>query len=145
MLPDPRPGLVIRYSYLWKREHRAGQEEGAKDRPCAIILTTQSAAEGEYVLVVPITHTPPDDEKAALELPPRLKEHLGLDAERSWAVFSEANRFLWPGPDLRPVRTGEGHQSFAYGMLPPRFFNALKTRMIERLKAKRFASVNRTK
>jgi len=32
-LPDPQPGLVISYSYLWHHEHRAGREEGLKSRP----------------------------------------------------------------------------------------------------------------
>jgi hypothetical protein len=36
--PVPRPGLVIRYSYLWESEVRQGREEGTKDRPCAIVL-----------------------------------------------------------------------------------------------------------
>ena len=36
-IPDPAPGLAIRYSYLWHREFVAGHEEGNKDRPCAII------------------------------------------------------------------------------------------------------------
>jgi len=36
-LPTPRPGLVIRYSYLWAREHDQGREEGVKDRPCAVL------------------------------------------------------------------------------------------------------------
>jgi len=30
--PQPCAGLVIRYSYLWKREQEAGREEGTKDR-----------------------------------------------------------------------------------------------------------------
>ena len=29
--PAPRPGLVIRYSFLWSEERDAGTEEGAKD------------------------------------------------------------------------------------------------------------------
>jgi hypothetical protein len=28
-------------------------------------------------------------------------QRLGLDAERSWVMLTEANRFVWPGPDLR--------------------------------------------
>jgi len=40
MIPKPEAGMVINYSYLWAREARAGQEEGAKNRPCAIILAT---------------------------------------------------------------------------------------------------------
>jgi hypothetical protein len=30
--PEPYAGLVP-YSYLWKREHEVGREEGTKDRP----------------------------------------------------------------------------------------------------------------
>ena len=37
-IPRSEPGLVIRYSYLWLSEYQAGQKEGAKDRPCAVIL-----------------------------------------------------------------------------------------------------------
>jgi hypothetical protein len=37
----PAPGLVIRYVYLWSHEWVRGQEEGVKDRPCAIILVTE--------------------------------------------------------------------------------------------------------
>ncbi len=32
-LPVPKPGLVIRYSFLWSNEHAAGATEGIKDRP----------------------------------------------------------------------------------------------------------------
>ena len=39
-LPDPVPGLVIRYSCLWMTEYGRGQEEGVKDRPCAVILVS---------------------------------------------------------------------------------------------------------
>jgi hypothetical protein len=37
-LPAPQRGLVISYAYLWHHEHRAGLEEGRKDRPCVIVL-----------------------------------------------------------------------------------------------------------
>jgi hypothetical protein len=35
-LPAPKPGLVIRYSFLWSNEEAKGATDGAKDRPCAI-------------------------------------------------------------------------------------------------------------
>jgi hypothetical protein len=91
-LPEPRPGLVIGYSYLWERDFRAGREEGSKDRPCAV------------------------------------KRHLGLDELRSWLICAGVNRFVWPGPDLRPIarqRPGE----FAYGMLPRQFMLCVFTRL----------------
>jgi len=43
--PTPKPGLVIRYSYLWHRESLIGQEEGAKERPCAVVLALQDDAD----------------------------------------------------------------------------------------------------
>jgi mRNA-degrading endonuclease toxin of MazEF toxin-antitoxin module len=81
-LPDPHPGLVISYCYLWQDENAQGQEEGTKNRPCAIVLTRQVAADVTIVSVLPITHTSPKDPEAAIELPPGLKAHLGLDEMR---------------------------------------------------------------
>ncbi len=64
--PKPEPGLVIRYSYLWAREHDEGREEGVKDRPCAIVLATTDQEGETQVVVVPVTHSPHED-LAALE------------------------------------------------------------------------------
>ena len=52
-LPEPEPGLVIRYSYLWRREQRKGREEGAKDRSCAIVLTAEDHDGEKLVVVLP--------------------------------------------------------------------------------------------
>lgn len=142
-LPKPEPGLVIRYAYLWLREFRAGREDGAKDRPCAIILTTRTEIGAIRVLVVPVTHSAPDSRTQALELPTVVKRHLGLDSERSWVVLSESNLFDWPGPDLRRVGDRE-NGSIAYGFLPPRFFAELRTRFIALEKAARSARIPRT-
>lgn len=38
-LPDPTPGLVIGFSYLWRSEALQDVIEGRKDRPCVIILS----------------------------------------------------------------------------------------------------------
>jgi hypothetical protein len=127
-LPRPEPGLVIRYSYLWLREHHEGREEGVKDRPCAIILATSDQA-GIKTLVVPVTHSAPQPGADGLELPAILKRHLGLDAERSWVIVSESNLFTWPGPDLRRVGDRDD-SSIVYGILPPKFFTELKRRWL---------------
>ncbi|MDF0490607.1 hypothetical protein PX554_20960 [Sphingomonas sp. H39-1-10] len=37
-IPEPVPGLVIRYAYLWSHEAKVGHEEGSEDRPCAVLL-----------------------------------------------------------------------------------------------------------
>jgi PemK-like, MazF-like toxin of type II toxin-antitoxin system len=78
-LPTPQPGLVISYAYLWSREHDRGTEEGVKDRPCAIVAARQIIEGREVVTVVPITHMPPTNRADAVEIPPALKSHLGLD------------------------------------------------------------------
>jgi hypothetical protein len=120
-LPKPVPGLVIRYSYLCRREYLAGRDEGQKDRPCAIIAALLVDENGDVrVLVLPITHSPPNTAHA-VEIPAAVKKRLQLDDARSWIVFSEWNEFIWPGPDLRR-RRGASDASVAYGMLPPGLF-----------------------
>ena len=133
--PVPRPGLVIRYSYLWESEARLGREEGAKDRPCAIILVLLREGEHPIVRVLPVTHAPPVDPADALEIPYPTKQRLGLDSERSWVMLSEANDFIWPGPDLRPAVNGDP-ASVAYGMLPPGFMAVLRGRLAQRRREK---------
>lgn len=129
--PDPVPGLVIRYAYLWQREAAQGREEGVKDRPCAIVAAIQVEPGGTSVYVLPITHTPPQPPDEGIELPLPTKSRLGLDGERSWIIVSEANRFLWPGPDLRFL-AGQGPASASYGFLPPGLFRIVRDRFVAR-------------
>jgi len=142
--PEPEPGLVIRYAYLWRREQEAGREEGAKDRPCAIVLALAGQEDNRpRVVVLAVTHTPPQLPAEGVELPAAVKRRLGLDEERSWVVTSEANSFLWPGPDLRFL-PGLGPESAAYGVLPPDVFRVVRDRFLAGLQARRTATVPRT-
>jgi hypothetical protein len=134
--PAPRPGLVIRYAFLWSHERDAGADEAAKDRPCAIVVAARRADDGEIrALVAPITHAPPDDLRDSLEIPPAACRSLGLDKGRHWLRLDELNRFTWPGYDLRPIpgRPGE----YAYGMLPQPLFEALRQGILDRQLARR--------
>lgn len=127
--PELRLGLVISYAYLWHHEHRAGRDEGVKDRPC-VILAMHGATDGStMVRVAPVTHGPPDNPATAFELPPAVKRHLGLDDDRSWIVTDEVNEFTWPGFDLRPLP--RSRDIYAYGLLPPRLFDALMAQLAE--------------
>lgn len=128
--PVPVPGLVLRYAFLWSHEARSGIEEGAKDRPCAVLLTMLTRAGRDVAMVVPITHTPPDNPDLAVELPQATKKRLGLDGDRSWIVLNEANRFYWPGPDLRTIQGGEPGQ-VAYGALPHALYEIVRTKWLE--------------
>jgi hypothetical protein len=142
-LPKPVPGLVIRYSYLWAGEYGRGQEEGIKDRPCAVVLVTSDEAGDRVVTVLPVTHTPPSDPELTVEIPLATKRRLRLDNERSWVVLSEANRFLWPGPDLRPARPRDT-ESVAYGQLPYALFETIRMKFLAAIRARRAGIVPRT-
>jgi hypothetical protein len=83
-LPEPERGLVISYSYLWSHEAAEGAEEGRKNRPCVIVAGVKRVNDEIIVTVFPITHHAPNDLKCAVEIPAKVKEHLGLDADRSW-------------------------------------------------------------
>lgn len=124
-IPTPEPGLVISYAYVWDHEAQTGQEEGRKDRPCVIALAIERQQDGQtLVTVLPVTHRPPSDAAAAVEIPPAVKKHLGLDDERSWVVVSEGDQFVRPGYDLRKAPRTDRYD---YGFLPPRFFNQVLT------------------
>jgi hypothetical protein len=142
-LPVPEPGLVVRYAYLWHSDYARGREEGDKDRPCAIILTAIDEAGETVVTVLPVTHTPPQRAGDAVELPPVVKRRLGLDDARSWVVVTEVNRFVWPGPDLRPLAPPESGR-FDYGLLPPGLYRSIRERFLACARAQRLRAVPRT-
>lgn len=141
-LPEPHPGLVIRYSYLWKREYDEGREEASKDRPCAIVLSIINEDDERKVLVLPITHSPPERPDDAVEIPMPTKQRLGLDSERSWIVISEVNEFVWPGPDLRPL-PGRDESTIVHGVLPPKLFSYVRDQFLARLERNKATRVHR--
>jgi len=72
-----------------------------------------------------------------------VKRRLGLDDVPSWVVLTEANRFAWPGPDLRPSKKGDS-ASVAYGLLPYGLFEDIRLRFLAALRARRAQAVVRT-
>lgn len=141
-LPEPQPGLVIRYAYLWRHEAARGQEEARKDRPCVVVLAVQDAGDHKVVTVAPITHTRPERPDLAIPVPPAVKRRLGLDSEQSWIIAADLNRFVWPGVDLRPV--GVDERTYAYGLLPAALYDQLRLRVLALARAGRAALTRRT-
>ncbi len=140
-LPTPEPGLVISYSYLWCSEAETGSEEGLKDRPCAIIVTTiNDEDDATIVMVCPVTHTRPDNPDQAVEIPLDTKKRLKLDDEASWIIVSEINRFVWPGPDLRRTPSGR----FEYGFLPKVLFEQVRSKLLQLHKSLKVGVVDRS-
>jgi len=142
-LPKHIPGLVIRYSYLWAGEHDQGREEGRKDRPCAIVLASWPLGEVSSVVVLPLTHSLPASGDLAVEIPRMTKLRRGLYHDRFWIVLSEANRFTWPGPDLRPSVAGD-IASAAYGELPADLFREVRAAFVQAYREQRARLVQRT-
>jgi hypothetical protein len=73
---------------------------------------------GTGLLVAPITHSPPEHAADAVE----------IDRERSWVVLTELNRFIWPGPDVRPTT---GSDDPFYDALPDWLFARVRRGIID--------------
>ncbi len=120
--------MGFRYSYLWHWQSVEGREEGDKDRPAVVLaIVARLDDDTPAVRILPIAHTPPSSPDDAIEIPPATKRRLGLDDERSWIVLTESNRFVWPGPDIRPIDNDTGY----FGPLPPALFAEVKRRFVE--------------
>jgi hypothetical protein len=141
--PLPRPGDVIRYAYLWTHEQALGREEARKDRPSAIVLAVQPDDGDTIVYVVPITSRPPARKTDVIELPPATCRRLNLPDKRCWIVLTEMNRFIWPGPDLRPV-PAPSDAFYRYGLLPAKLFIKLRDEIVTRARRRKLSTVRRT-
>jgi hypothetical protein len=78
---------------------------------------------GTLILVAPVTHGAPQNEAEAIEVPLKVKKRLGLDRDRSWIMVDELNRFIWPGPDIRPA---PGSDAPFYDPLPDWLFERVR-------------------
>jgi hypothetical protein len=142
-LPKPETGLVIHYAFLWRSEADRCEEEGRKDRPCAVVVARHVATAGAIeVMVAPITHRQPGDMQAALEIPPKVKQRLGLDDAPSWIITDALNVFPWPGPDLRSVPNSD--RGFAYGHLPKKLADEVVRRVLMHVRHGEMKAVRRT-
>ena len=132
----PFPGMVVRYSFLWSSEARAGETEGRKDRPCVVVTAVAGTGDGRCrVRVLPITHRPAEPSRS-VAIPQKVKRHLGLDSDASWVLLDEVNEFIWPGVDLRPVsRLRPGVWTF--GVLPLEIFNEIREKLRSQIRLRR--------
>jgi hypothetical protein len=127
-LPEPQPGLVIRYDYLWTREAAAGRQQG-KDRPACLVAATDSTMTPRFVVILPITHTSPSGDTVGIEIPAKVRAAIGLDDAPSWVVVSDHNVGEWPNAGLAPIPGRQG--VFSYGFIPPGLFRHIKSKFLE--------------
>lgn len=138
--PDPKPGLVIRYDYLWTHEAAGGRDQG-KDRPTCLVAATDALVRPRYVVLLPITHTPPTGDTMGIEIPLKVKQAIGLDDTPSWVIVSEHNIDEWPNNGISPVPGRRGE--FSYGFIPPGLFAKIKANLLELARAKKSGAVRR--
>ncbi|MCY1251369.1 hypothetical protein D9M72_651230 [compost metagenome] len=55
-------------------------------------------------------------------------------------MLSESNRFVWPGPDLRPVDGDTGY----YGPVPPALFEEIRDRFVALARSARHRQMQRS-
>lgn len=119
---------MIRYDYLWSHEAAAGRDQG-KDRPACLVAASDSTVRPRFVVILPITHSPPDEDTVGIEVPARVRQALGLDDAPSWVIVSEYNVDEWPNGGLAPLPGRPG--VFSYGFIPPRLFAQVKGKFLE--------------
>jgi hypothetical protein len=139
-LPEPKPGLIIRYDYLWTHEAAGGRDLG-KDRPACLVAASDSAALPRFVVILPITHRAPTGDIVGIEIPPRIRQSIGLDDAPCWVIVSEHNVDEWPNGGLATIPGRPG--AFSYGFIPPRLFAQIKTKFLELSTRGRSAGLHR--
>lgn len=139
-LPDPKPGLVIRYDYVWAHEALVGRDQG-KERPACLVAASDASALPRFVVILPITHTPPDQDTIGIEIPAKVKQLIGLDDAPSWIIVSEYNVDAWPNGGLAPIPGRAG--VFGYGFIPPGLFAEVKAKFLELAGQRRSTAVRR--
>lgn len=87
---DAKTGVVIRYSYLWAREHDRGEESGRKDRPVCVQVIISRRQGNELILLFPITSNQPDASRRALPIPETEARRASLRTP-AWIVVDEWN------------------------------------------------------
>ena len=139
-LPEPRPGLVIRYDYLWTHEAAVGRDQG-KERPACLIAASNPAMSPRFVVILPITHSPPGKDSVGVEIPAKVRQAIGLDETPSWVIVSEHNIDEWPNGGMAPVPGRPG--VFSYGFIPPGLFAQVKAKFLALSQQKRSPGVRR--
>ena len=102
---------------------------GAITEPTCLVAASDSLTKPRFVVLLPITHSPPDANTIGIEIPAKVKQALGLDELPSWIIVSEYNVDEWPNAGLSPLPGRPG--VFSYGFIPPGLFAQIKAKFLE--------------
>jgi len=105
------------------------------------LAASDSSVTPRFVVILPITHTPPTADDTGIEIPPRVRQALGLDEAPCWVIVSEHNVDEWPNAGLVPIPGRAG--VFAYGFIPPHLFAQIKSKFLDLTASGRNTGVRR--
>jgi hypothetical protein len=86
-------GDVIVYPYRWRSERDEGRfVDGAKERPCCLVLLVTDSAGRETVILAPVSSKPPRADQTAIEIPEIERRRAGLEGyPQAWVFVDEVN------------------------------------------------------
>jgi hypothetical protein len=106
-----------------------------------MVVARIETKDASQLLVAPVTHSEPRRMGDGVEIPPSVKRHLGLDRDRSWILLTELNRFVWPGPDIRPT---PGSETPLYDALPEWLFRKVQQGIADKAREGKIRITKRT-
>ena len=84
-------GDIIKYSYVWHREHLRGEVSGRKARPACVMLIVVGTGRKQRALLFPITSQPPGSDTVALAVPETEARRAKL-YQPAWVILDEHNQ-----------------------------------------------------
>jgi hypothetical protein len=105
------------------------------------VAATDDFASPRYVVLVPITHSPPSGASVGIEIPLNVKRKIGLNDEPSWIIISKYSVEEWPNGGLSTIPGRNG--VFAYGFIPPGLFATVKAQFLDLAKANKSKPLQR--
>lgn len=132
---EPANGLVIRYDYLWAREHDRQEKVGRKAWPTCVQIILAGTDAGTIVALFPITSQPPGSDRTALEVPETEARRVGLLLP-AWIIVDE-----WNLDNL--ATSSHIGDSCPLGIFGPAFMGRVRKAAAARIRARRYRSIPR--
>jgi hypothetical protein len=99
----------------------------------------------DWVYLLPITSTPPNNDALGVEIPPDTRRRLGLQDERCWVKCDEGNRIAWPSGRVRDLPTPHaGREAWSYGLLAADTFREIRDLVGRHVRSGLFVTTTRT-
>jgi len=132
---EAKNGLVIRYHYLWAREHERGEDSGRKDRPVCVQIVLKASGGATLAALFPITSQKPQAERSGLEIPEIEARRVGL-RRPCWVMIDEFDT-----DDL--ATSAHVAETQPLGALSASFMRQLREAAAQRIRASAYKKIPR--